>query len=343
MYLTDADTPAGQQGPDGFLVLDHQISLVRYEAMDKEPGTLQPIGAGPLRVVSILASPPGLPKLKLDVEQTNIQTALTDLPDVKIDFHTDATMEILQDALANGAHVFHFAGHGQFDGPLTGVIAGAEGKGQLFMLEIKKGRRRKRLVSADTLALNLNGRGIRLAVLGACNSGRRDAINAWTGVVPALTKKAAIPAVIGMQYAIQDPNIIAFNRQFYRSLAAGQTIDEAVSDGRLAVFNRGDDKERDWGVPVLYLRADDGVLFPKLPQLSPAQPFTPTPTRGDVGLGTSTPAAGALPQCPRCQTAVQPDQKFCANCGRRLTCATCGQPILVVASFCPHCGQPVAV
>jgi hypothetical protein len=341
MYLADADTPAEQKGPDRFLALDHQISLVRYEVMGEAPGTLQPIDAGPLRVVSILASPPGLPKLKLDVEQTNIQTALEDLPDVKTDFHADATMEILQDALANGAHVFHFAGHGQFDGPLASVIGGTEGKGNLVMLEIRGHIRRKRLVSAETLALNLNGRGIRLAVLGACNSGRRDAINAWTGVAPALTKKAGIPAVIGMQYTIQDQNTIAFSRQFYRALAAGQTVDAAVSDGRIAIFNRGDEKERDWGVPVLYLRADDGVLFPKLPQLPRTPTFPPAPMRGDVGLGTSTPAAGALQQCPKCQTTIQPGQKFCANCGRRLTCAQCDQPILLAANFCPQCGQPI--
>jgi hypothetical protein len=221
MYIADTDTPAGEKGPDGFLALDHQISLVRYEVMGEAPGTLQPIGAGPMRVVAFLASPPGLPKLKLNVEQANIQTALADLPDVKTDFHPDATMEDLQDALANGAHVFHFAGHGQFAGPLASAIGGSEGKGNLVMLEIKGHTRRKRLVSADTLAMNLNGRGIRLAVLGACHSGRRDEINAWTGVAPALTKKAGIPAVVGMQYTIQDQNTIAFTRRFYRALAAG--------------------------------------------------------------------------------------------------------------------------
>ncbi len=329
MYIADADSPAGQKGPDRFLALDHQISLVRYEVMDEAPGTLQPIGAGP-----------GLPKLKLDVEQTNIQTALEDLPDVKTDFHADATMEVLQDALANGAHVFHFAGHGQFNGPLASAIGGGEGKGNLVMLEIRGQIRRKRLVSAETLAMNLNGRGIRLAVLGACNSGRRDAINAWTGVAPALTKKASIPAVVGMQYTIQDHNTIAFTRRFYRALAAGQPIDAAVSDGRIAIASASE-SDRDWGVPVLYLRTDDGVLFPKLPQVSRTARNPATPVRGDVGLGTSTPAAGAA-QCPKCQTAAQPGQKFCANCGRPLTCAQCGQPVLVAANFCPQCGHPIA-
>jgi hypothetical protein len=103
---------------------------------------------------------------------------------------------------------------------------------------------------------------VRLAVLGACEGGRRDQVNAWTGVVPALTR-AGIPAVVGMQYKIRDKNAIVFSRRFYRALAAGQPIDAAVTDGRLAILNRSGDDERDWGVPVLYLRTGEGVLFPR--------------------------------------------------------------------------------
>jgi hypothetical protein len=103
---------------------------------------------------------------------------------------------------------------------------------------------------------------VRLAVLGACEAARRDQVNAWTGVAPALTR-AGIPAVIGMQYAIRDASAVGFSRRLYRALAAGQPIDAAVTDGRLAIYNRGDEDERDWGVPVLYLRAEEGVLFPQ--------------------------------------------------------------------------------
>jgi hypothetical protein len=124
------------------------------------------------------------------------------------------------------------------------------------------------LFPAEKLAQNLRGRGVRLAVLGACEAGRRDQVNAWTGVVPALTR-AGIPAVVGMQYTIRDKNAIAFSRRFYRALAAGQPVDAAVADGRLAIFNRSGNDERDWGVPVLYLRADEGVLFPSV---GPAHP-----------------------------------------------------------------------
>jgi hypothetical protein len=54
------------------------------------------------------------------------------------------------------------------------------------------------------------------------------------------------------------------DQMFYTSLAAGLSIDEAVSAGRLGMLGNGDDESVEWGVPVLYMRAFDGVLFPTL-------------------------------------------------------------------------------
>src|SRR5262249_41167625 len=82
----------------------------------------------------------------------------------------------------------------------------------------------------------------------------------------ALTR-AGVPAVLGMQYTVRDPNAISFSQRFYRALAAGQPIDAAVSDGRLAIFNRSSNDERDWGGPVLYLRTEEAIIFPK-PQVT---------------------------------------------------------------------------
>jgi len=82
-----------------------------------------------------------------------------------------------------------------------------------------------------------------------------------------------------MQFRIRDGNAVAFSRAFYRALAAGQSIDGAVADGRLAVFTRAEGDERDWGAPVLHLRAADGVLFP-------------SPT-GGAGAGSAGAGAGA--------------------------------------------------
>jgi hypothetical protein len=259
-YVAPPDTPPSQKGADGFLVLDRQVSLVRYEVMGQSPGSLDPVGVGPLRLVALLADPsvPGYPHLNLDAERQNIEQALDGLSGIGVEFYPDATVETLEDALTREAHVFHFAGHGEFEGDL-GVSGSLVGTGHLVLLDDRGG---PYLFPAEKLAQNLRGRGVRLAVLGTCEGGRRDQVNAWTGVVTALTR-AGIPAVVGMQYTIRDTNAIAFSRRFYRALAAGQPIDAAVTDGRLAIFNRSGDDERDWGVPVLYLRSDAGVLFPR--------------------------------------------------------------------------------
>ena len=48
--------------------------------------------------------------------------------------------------------------------------------------------------------------------------------------------------------------------KFYQALAGGLPIERAVAAGRIAAYNE-DKQGRDWGVPVLYLRAADGQLF----------------------------------------------------------------------------------
>lgn len=265
VYIPRPDTPPGQEPRDGFLVLDPRTSLVRYEVLGQAPGTLEPVGAGPLRMVVLLADPdvPGYNRLNLDVNLRNIQEALKEVPDpgIQVDPYPNATRQMLLDAVQSEPHphIFHFAGHGAFKGNLGQLYGTVEGEGYLVLVGDQQ---QEDLFSADTLALNLKGRHVRLAVLGACEAGRRDGVNAWTGVVPDLTR-AGIPAVVGMQYKIFDKNALHFDRSFYRALADGKSIDAAVTDGRQAICTLSGFGDRDWGVPVLYLRAEEGVLFPK--------------------------------------------------------------------------------
>lgn len=260
VYLPLTGVPGNRRGPEGFLTLNRRVSLVRYESQE---GALVPIDAGvsPLRLVALLASPddPNYDKLDVAKERQNIEQAVADLPAIHPDFYPDATADTLLGALVKPAHIFHFAGHGKFEGGPSERYGSQEGAGAVILLDDKGGAKP---FSAQKLAINLTGRSVRLAVLTACEVGQRDAASAWAGVVTALTH-AGIPAVVGMQFRIRDTNALAFSRAFYRALAAGQPIDAAVADGRLAIFSRGDDNERDWGVPVLYLRAIDGVLFPQ--------------------------------------------------------------------------------
>jgi hypothetical protein len=211
----------------------------------------------------LLSNPsnPSFPPLNLTGERQIIEQALSGISQIKAQFYPNATVNMLHDAITTGAHVFHFAGHGSFQANMGESYGSIEGKG--FIVLVGDGGE-ELLFPSTHLALSLRGQDVRLVVLGACEAGRRDGVNAWTGVVPALTR-AGIPAVVGMQYKIYDKNAIAFSRNFYRALAAHQSIDEAVTAGRLSILTRSlEENERDWGVPVLYLRADEerGILFP---------------------------------------------------------------------------------
>ena len=281
LYIPGPDTPPNQRGPEGFLVLDRRVSLVRYEMMGQPAVSLDPVGAGPLRMVALLANPrdPDYPALNLGTERQNIEKAMSKVPGIAVEFFPGGRVIDLEDALTKDAHILHYAGHGDFIGEMGAKFGTQEGKGALVLVGEDGGAK---LFPVEKLARNLVGRNIRLAILGACKTAQRDRYNAWTGVAPALTREG-IPAVVAMQYAVRDTNAIAFSRRFYGALASGETIDAAVTDGRLAIFNRSDLDERDWGVPVLYLRTSGGVLFPR------PEPEAEGRRAGQQGVSTGPP------------------------------------------------------
>jgi hypothetical protein len=281
--LVFAARQGGQRDATGFLGLDPRISIVR-----SEPAMAAPLRVGPpspRRAVVALASPqgPGIITLDLDAERGNIAAALEAGNGITPDFLEHATLEALTKALAAGAvDIFHFAGHGSADSLIL------EGAG-----------RQRALLSGEQLAVNLANRGTQLVVLGACETGRREGANEWSGVAARLLG-AGIPAVVAMQYKIGDGNAIAFGQAFYQALAAALPIDAAMSAGRLAVFNRmetyKDDVRRagfwrDWAVPVLYVRPGAQVDL-----RSTADPLVVGPAQVkatatvDARLGTIAPA-----------------------------------------------------
>ncbi len=282
LYIPGPDTPPDQRGPEGFLVLDRRVSLVRYELMGQAAESLEPVGAGPLRLIALLANPqdPNYSVLDLDTERQNIERAMTKAPGIEVEFFPGGRVIDLEAAVSTGAHILHFAGHGDFVGEMGAKFGTQVGKGALVLVGEDGGAE---LFPVEKLAQNLVGRNIRLAVFGACETARRDQLNAWTGVAPALTR-AGIPAVVAMQYSIKDANAVAFSRRFYEALASGETIDAAVTDGRLAIFNRSD---RDWGVPVLYLRTPGGTLFPKAERTVAVAASKGLPSRGIRSLDES--------------------------------------------------------
>ena len=69
---------------------------------------------------------------------------------------------------------------------------------------------------------------------------------------------AGIPAVIGMQFPVEDSHAIAFSQGLYSALAA-RLSDKAVSLGRRRMHELG--ILINWGAPVVFSRSPDGRLF----------------------------------------------------------------------------------
>lgn len=277
LYFADPDTPSDQKDSKGFVALTRRVSLVRFQQLAQPLGSLEPLDNKSLRLVALLSNPPNTPRLDLETERKNIEQALSDVSGISPEFYPDATREILLQAFIRAVHVFHFSGHGTFEEQLSGSLDSQEGEAFVILTGADGAEDR---FEAKKLAGTLSDKGVRLAMLGACESAAGDGVNAWTGVAPALIR-AGLPAVVGMQFTVADKNAIAFSRSFYQALAAHQTIDEAVTEGRRAIDTVSNDSaERDWGVPVLYLHAEDGVLFPS-PGPAPAEPFKGPPLKAD--------------------------------------------------------------
>lgn len=270
MYIQDA---RGERTPSSFLALDPQISIVRHEALALPGDWFEAPGAR--RIVVAMATPQPYDRYRkleaLPREQALIKAALADLPGVEAVFLPEqlqirgdqisgATFEAVLMALTERTDILHFSGHGEFrsnPGPTFGCKLGVGG------LVLADARNQAFPIAADRFAELLRGRGVRLVVLGACETGRRDGHNLWSGVAAAILK-AGIPAVVAMQFSVQDTLAAVFSGAFYRALVAGLTIDEAVSIGRIAMRGAAsatNPDSRDWGVPVLYLRAAEGRVF----------------------------------------------------------------------------------
>lgn len=261
-----------EKGLNGFLALDPQISLVRHEALEHPVAAIT--APPPLKLVVGLASPTDVEHLDLEQERDYIVDALSQVDGITADIVEHLTVAKFEQSI-QGAQIFHFAGHGTFarqsdsaeatrhakvvaihkEENATGGHRDPVGTGEL-LFEDDQGR--SYLFAADKLAQNLST--ARLVVLGACESGRRDGINVWSGVAPALIR-AGVPATVAMQYTVYDESAIAFSRRFYQAIGSGLSLDAAVSAGRLAVLNLEAPYDLDFGVPVFYLRATNSVVM----------------------------------------------------------------------------------
>ena len=262
VYVPDPDTPPSRRGREGFLALDRKISIVRFENHGNSTDNVIR-EKDDLRVTVMLSDGhyADWPKLNLDQEEVHLLQALEGVDGVELNMLRPGTLEQFESLVTStdSTEIFHFSGHGKFEEEMGDEPGSIDGSGYLILA----GENGKPFpLEAQKLAADLKSRGVRLAVLGACEAAEHDLDSPWSGVASSLVSQG-IPAVVGMRYTVRDESAIAFSRRFYQAMAAGKSVDSAVSEGRLGIYQRSGSSDRDWGVPVAYMSNDDPVRFPK--------------------------------------------------------------------------------
>jgi len=229
-----------------FLVFDPTISLVRYLRLHAPPPPLRERGS--VKLLVVVAAPEDQPALNWRHELTMLAEALEELIDlgkVQLIPCLHATHEMLHMALLEQSpDVVHFIGHGHYDH--------AHKRG---WLSLENKRSKSAPIEAQDLARMFRRYGGNLVVLNACDTANGD----WAGLAPALVR-AEVPAVVAMQWPVEDRAAIRFSRLFYRALAMGRTVDECVAEGRIGASATSADPN-DWAAPVLFLRSNSGRLW----------------------------------------------------------------------------------
>ncbi len=236
--------------PAGFLIFN-AVSITRFIAVGLQRA--QPIVTQlPLRILVVSAMPSELPQLNFAAERNNLTSALADEEAkgwVKLEFVEHATRDKVRAALTTfNPHALHFSGHGKF----------AEDKSALAF-EDQYGDLDS--VTPDDAAILFGGLAdLRLIVLNACETAIDSTAQPLTGIAPKILQRTGIPAVVAMQAPIFDRAAIAFSRAFYNQLAQGRTVDEAMYEGRLAIYNNNS-ASASFAIPVLFLSSDNGLLI----------------------------------------------------------------------------------
>jgi hypothetical protein len=248
----------------GFLALQRKTPVLRHLRLPSPVVRLP--AAQPLRVLIVSSQPTSMAQLDLRQEAERIAAALGSMAGVEALWLEEPSIETLRETLLRrDFHVLHLMGHGGFDAESgQGVLYFADSHGAPLP------------VSGTLLASHLTGLlSLRLAFVNACETACGSSRAPFAGVAAALLR-AGLPAVVAMQRPIRDDSALEFSRTVYRRLAAGDPIDAAVTEGRLAIA-RGRGALLEWGTPVLFSRAEDGRLFAAEPAAAPGGRAAPLP------------------------------------------------------------------
>ena len=189
---------------------------------------------------------------------------------VQVEILTPPTLPALKAALgraraeANPYAIVHFDGHGVYDRKVgLGALCFEEQRDSQ-----KLGQRLLHLVYASELAAELRDYGVPLIYLDACQTAQATADP--TASVAARLLEEGVGSVVAMSHTVLVETARRFVEPFYRALAEGQRVGDAMLAGQMALYDDPDRGQimgagalrlQDWFVPVLYQEREDPQLF----------------------------------------------------------------------------------
>lgn len=286
--------PPRSEGRDGYFLGTHtSLTFNRTNASTASARDIRI--TEPPRILIVTACPPGFERVlwRPVVESltaaiaARLDAARPDAPPAVVKVVHDPKDEAaLCDALRWRPHILQFIGHGQQDGSV-GKLA-MLGDEPVWMTGVQ-------LVAVMDAAAPEHRP--RLILLHACDGARVAGAASlaprlgFGAIAPTLLAQD-IPAVVAMQYEIDQGSAIDFSVKLYSDLLANRPIHQAVQAARLSLMSLRRNAPRAFGTPVLYMSGTDGVMFAPAPV---AAPRGPSISRAGVATEDVTRAEPARP------------------------------------------------
>jgi CHASE2 domain-containing sensor protein len=249
---------------DAFLATSTETPLTRYISLQEPIRNLQTTPP-----VKVLIAIPEASGLDVQPERESIERALRDLGDAVSPTFLEGrvTRSTIRAALVSGGfHVFHFIGHGEFE----------QDEGLLLLNSEDDPAGVDRMSGRAFGGFFQDYPSMKLVVLNACQGAQVSATRPLAGVAPQIVRRG-VPAVVAMQYPIEDRAAVLFAREFYRRLCTGSDrgrVDAAVSHARNCL-DTDHPGTLAFATPVLFMRSSAGVVF-DLGRQDGKRPFIPS-------------------------------------------------------------------
>jgi hypothetical protein len=218
----------------------------------------------PVRVLLVAADPKDKAYANAKDEVDQIKKILKPLGDVDVTISNTGLYDDFRTALkAHDPHIVHFAGHGGY------AVVGDDPNPRPHLCFVRADNGNTFEVDADTLAVQLRSRNVRLVVLTACASaapgppGFPYYCRALEGVAQRLVLgTSGVNAAVAMQFDLETDVAVKFSEVFYdRLLDPDCCLDEAVTIARKEITALKGLGHRAWVNPTVFWRCIDARVF----------------------------------------------------------------------------------